>query len=98
MGLNQTDSLKSKLSEIASNSKQNLKDAHEKFEELAKRNNELLEKYENEKCKLHEKEQTLHLLQTQLSKFSLNTGIQSDKQIESQMSEVFETLQNEKQK
>jgi len=58
----------------------------------------LLEKYENEKSKLHEKEQTLHLLQTQLSKFSLNTGTQSDKQIESQMSEVFETLQNEKQK
>jgi len=33
-----------------------------------------------------------------LSRFSLNTGTQSDKQIESQMNEVFETLQNEKQK
>merc|ERR1712228_251719 len=94
--VNEVNNLKAKLSENVSILEQKLKKLHEKIEELQKDKIELLEKYEIEKCKLHEKEQTLHLLQAQLSRFSLNK--QSDKQIESQMNEVFETFNNEKQK
>merc|ERR1712154_248070 len=59
----------------------------------------ILKKYENEKCKVSEKEQTLQLLQKQLSRFSINNHSESDnKQIESRMNAVFEQFNNSQNK
>merc|ERR1712154_701788 len=60
----------------------------------------ILKKYENEKCKLSEKEQTLQLLQKQLSRFD-DDDIDNDSisnPIESRMSAIFEQLNNSQNK
>merc|ERR1712154_178530 len=61
----------------------------------------ILKKYENEKCKLSEKEQTLQLLQKQLSRFDDDDDIDNDSisnPIESRMSAIFEQLNNSQNK
>merc|ERR1719204_1961640 len=78
---NEVDALNARISE-----------AEAQMSQLQQECSAMKHRYENEKCKLQEKEQTLQLLQQQLSRFSLSkTGDSGESQmIESQMSAVFE--------
>ena len=95
-----------KLKEIEQEHDNKIEDLNNEIINLHKEKNKIdgecvimTNKYENEKCKLKEKEETLELLQKKLSQFNnKQENNDSSQQIECQMSQVFEQFNNQQQK